>query len=67
MIPHDPLQQLHDLDKSSPQFHEQLLDFFRGDVYRNALKSLQSEDLSSLAEYLDTVSLLSSLPPPPLR
>ena len=61
MIPHSPkLQQLHDLDRTSPRFHEQLSRFFRGEEYRNALLNLQSEDLSWLVDYLDSVSLQTS-------
>ena len=56
MIPTNPLQPLHDLDRTSPQFHEQLNDFLRGDEYRNVLPGLQNEDLVWLVEYLDSVS-----------
>ena len=57
MIPYDPLQQLLGLDKASPQFHEQLHNFLRGDAYRDTLPNLQNESLTSLVEYLDNVSL----------
>lgn len=57
MIPSNPLQQLCDLDGASPQFHEQLSNFFRGSVYRNVLPSPQSESLTWLVEYLDSVRL----------
>ena len=57
VIPHDPFQQLRDLDKASPQFHEQVSNFFRGNVYQGALPSLQSESLVWLVEYLDSVRL----------
>ena len=57
MIPYNPLQQLHNLDRSSPLFREQLRDFLRGDVYRDALQNIQSEDVKSVAEYLNSVSL----------
>lgn len=67
MIPHHPLQELHDLDKASPQFHEQLRDFLRGDVYRGALQNLKSEDLALLVEYLDSVSLHIIFPPAALN
>ena len=63
MTPHNPLQQLYDLDKSSPQFHEQLHDFLRGDVYRGALQNLQSENLTQLVEYLDTVGFHDFISP----
>lgn len=58
MISHAPLlQRLHDLDKTSPQFHQRLSDFLRGDDYRSLLSGLQNEDLVSLVEYLAGVSL----------
>ena len=57
MIPQNPIQQLCDLDKTSPQFHERLGAFFRGDVYRTVFPGLQSEGLALLVEYLDSVSL----------
>jgi len=53
----NPLQPLHDLDRTSPQFHKQLSEFLRGNEYRNVLSSLQKEDLVWLVEYLDSVSL----------
>ena len=51
----DPLQQLHNLDRASPHFYEQLSDFLRGDEYQNAVPNLQGEDLAWLVEYLDSV------------
>lgn len=55
LIPSNPLQQLRDFNKTSPQFHQQLSDFLRGEEYRNLLPKLQSKDLASLVEYLDSV------------
>ena len=60
-IPKNPLWKLRDLDKASPQFHEQLSDFFRGEVYRNIFPGLQNEDLALFVEYLDSVSLMITL------
>ena len=57
MIPHNPLQQLSDLDRASSHFHEHLIDFFRGNVYRNVVPGLHSESLAWLVEYLDSVRL----------
>ena len=57
MILHNPLQPLHDLDKTSPQFHQQLIDFLRGNEYQHAVPTLQTKDLAWLVEYLDNVSL----------
>ena len=57
MIPHDPFHQLHDLDRSSPEFHEQLSNFLCGDDYQSAFLDLGGEDLAWFVEYLDNVSL----------
>jgi hypothetical protein len=57
MIPLGLFQQLRDLDRTSPQFHEQVADFFRGNEYRGVFPKLQNEDLAWLAEYLDSVGL----------
>ena len=57
MIPHSPLRQLHDLDRSSPRYYEQLTDFLRGNEYRDGFSSLQNDDATWLVEYLDSVSL----------
>ena len=51
----NPLQQLYDLDKASPHYHQQLSDFLCGEEYGNPSSELQSPDLASLAEYLDGV------------
>jgi len=57
MVLHNPLRQLHDLDRASPQFHDQLSCFLRGNEYQNVFPNLKSEDLAWLVEYLDCVSL----------
>ena len=62
MIRLKPLQQLRDLDPSSPQFHEQLNSCLRGSEYRNAVLNLQGEDLSWVVEYLHNVSLQIASP-----
>ena len=67
MVPRDPLQQLRDLDRTSPQFHPQLVDFLRGDEYREVVPSLRSDDLTWLVEYLDSVSLRTTPPYSPLN
>ena len=55
------LQQLFSLDKASPQFHERLIDFFRGSAYQHIFQTLQNESLTMLVEYLDSVRL--KIPP----
>jgi hypothetical protein len=57
MTSHGPFQQLRDLKRTSPKFHEQLSDFFRGDEYRGVFPELQVEGLAWLAECLDSVGL----------
>ena len=57
MTPRNPLQPLRNLDRTSPQFHKQLVDFLRGSEYRDVVPSLQNEDSAWLIEYLDNVSL----------
>ncbi|KAF9651098.1 kinase-like protein [Thelephora ganbajun] len=54
MILPAPLQQLRDLDKSSPQFHEQLNNALHRREYRTCVPTLQGEDLVWLVEYLDS-------------
>ena len=53
--------------KASPQFHEQLRDFPRGDMFRSALQNSEIEDLTSFVEYLDNVSLRIVFPPTALN
>lgn len=57
MTPHSPLRQLHDLDRSSPRYYEQLIDFLRGNEYREVFPTLQNDDVVWLVEFLDSVSL----------
>ena len=57
MTPSNLLRKLHDLDKTSPDFHSQLTDFLRGNEYQDAAASLEGEDLTWFVNYLDNVSL----------
>ena len=57
MVLHNSLQPLRDLDDTSTQFHDQLIDFLSGNEYRDIVPSLRGGDLAWLVEYLDTVSL----------
>ena len=50
------LQKLRDLDRTLPDFHNQLTDFLRGNEYQDAAPSLQGEDLAWFVNYLDNVS-----------
>ena len=67
MVLRNPLQRLHDLDRTSPQFHKQLIDFLRGNEYRDVIPNLRNEDLARFVEYLDSVSLQTAFPRPALR
>ena len=61
MIRHNPLQPLRDLDRTSPQFDEQLVNFLRGNEYQTIFPTLQGDNLTWLVEYLDRVSVKSPL------
>ena len=56
LVLHDPLQQFCDLDRTSPQLYPQPTDFPRRDKYREAVPSLQSDDLTWLIKYMDSES-----------
>ena len=62
MVLHNPLQPLRDLDRTSPEFHEQLVGFLRGDQYQTCFPTLQEDDLAWLVEYLDRVSVKTTPP-----
>ncbi|KAF9646800.1 kinase-like protein [Thelephora ganbajun] len=55
MTPPNPLQQLYELEKSSPRFHHQLGNLIHGKEYQQCVSHLQGEDLVRLVEYLDSV------------
>ena len=63
-IPPDPLRKLHDLDRASPEFPKQLVDFLRGHEYRSVVPGLQGKDLTWFVEYLDNVSSQTISPTP---
>ena len=55
-LPSSPvLKQLHRLDRSSPDFHDQLCNVFYGSEYTQYTQSLQEDDLMWLVDYLDKV------------
>jgi len=49
------LQQLHDLDRSSPEFPNQLTDILLGEVWVRCLQGLPREGFRPFVKYLDTV------------
>ena len=57
MPPPNPLvlQQLDRLDRSSPEFQDQLYTIFRGEEYSQCVRDLQGDDLVWLVDYLDRV------------
>ena len=51
----DVLDDLNDLDESSPQFPDQLADLLSGRLYKGWISGLRDNDVSWLVEYLDKV------------
>ena len=66
MSPSNPLHKLRDLDRTSPRFHNQLIDSLRRNEYRDVTTNLQDEDLTWLVNYLDNVSRHTISPRPTL-
>ena len=61
------LQRLHRLDRSSPDFHEQLHSALRGEEYVQCEQTLEGNDLVWLIDYLDEVCRHVVLPHSPLQ
>jgi len=61
------LEALHRLDRSSPEFHDQLCNIFYGEEYRKCLTTLQDDDSVWLVDYLDEVYPRIALPRPLLK
>jgi hypothetical protein len=66
MSPPCPLPELQELDRNSPQFHEQLNTLLDDNERRRVISSLEGEDLAWFVEYLDNVSLQTIFPHPAL-
>ena len=49
------LQRLHQLDKSSPDFHDKLCNVLYGEEYTQCVLILQGDNLGWLVDYLDKV------------
>ena len=63
--PADPvLQQIHQLDRGSPDFRDQLNAVFRGRDYEDHKKGLVKSDLVWFVDYLDGVCRHAQLPLP---
>ena len=56
------LQQLDLLNRSSPDFHDQLSNVLYGEEYQQCMPNLQGEDLVWLVDYLDMVRCHIALP-----
>ena len=56
------LQQLHRLNRSSPDFHDQLSNVLYGEEYKQWVANLQGDDLIWLVDYLDKVRRCVPLP-----
>ena len=62
--PNSPvLQQLDRLDRSSPEFQDQLYTILRGEEYSQCARDLQGDDLVWIVDYLDKVCHCVALPP----
>ena len=61
------LQQLHSLERSSPDFHDQLCSVLYGEEYMQCVSNLEDDDLAWLVDYLDKVRHWVARPHPPLR
>ena len=56
------LQQLQNLDRSSPNFHDQLSKVLSGEEYERSAPNLEGDNLMSLVDCLDKVRCCSALP-----
>jgi len=61
------LQQLHCLDRSSPDFHDQLCSVLYGEEYKRCAPKLEGDDLVWLLDYLDKVPHPAVIPNSPLK
>ena len=61
------LQRLHQLDKSSPDFHDKLCNVLYGEEYTQCVLILQGDDLVWLVDYLDKVRRYVNFPYSPLK
>ena len=61
------LQQLYHLDRSSPDFHDQLCNVFYESEYSQCVPNLVGDDLVWLVDYLDKVCCRVTFPRPLLQ
>jgi len=55
MSSYNPLNQLRHLDKSSPNFHDQVGDVLHGEEYKKWVSNLQDNNLVGFVNHLDKV------------
>ena len=66
-LPSSPvLRQLDRLNRSSPDFHDQLSGIVYGEEYKQCVPNLQDDELVWLVDYLDRVRRRVALPHSPL-
>ena len=61
------LEQLHNLNRSSSGFHDQLTNVLYGEEYRQCVPNLQGDNLMWLVEYLNNVRYRATLSHSPLK
>ena len=61
------LQKLRHLDRSSPEFHNQLSNALYGKEYQRCAQNLQHDDMAWLVDYLDKVYRPVVIPHSPLK
>ena len=61
------LQQLHHLNRSSPDFYDQICNVLYGEEYVRCIPNIQGGDLVWLVDYLDKVRRRVALPHSPLK
>ena len=64
---HPVLQKLRDLDRSLPEFQDQLCNVLYGEEYVRCAANVQGDDLRWLVDFLDEVRGLVFLPRFPLK
>jgi len=61
------LQRFHLLDRSSPDFDDQLSNVLYGEEYKRCVPNLEDDDLAWLVDYLDKVRRPIAIPNSPFK
>jgi len=64
---HPALQRVRSLDRSSPDFHDQLSKVLGGEEYKRSVPELRRDDSVWLINYLDKVRCPVAIPHSPLK